>query len=118
MSRVDVSRARSVLRRRPGGERAASDPFVKAALETARNAEVGDLDEIVERLAAVSAEAAGLAAVAEQHRDGLGLSETMGLLRVVEATISRAALSFEGAADLSAALGEDRETISQPGVLR
>lgn len=119
MTAVDVRRATALLRRRSGHERPARSPFVVAAQHAAATIEPGQpLDALLTRIADLSAEVAALAAVAEQQRDGLGLSETLRLTRALESVVARAALSFEDASQQRAELCADREMISPSRALR
>lgn len=70
---VDRARAAAFLRRRRGGDRPASDPFVSNALRHAapgaanRHGEPDRLYDLVRRIREHAAALAGLAAVADQH---------------------------------------------------
>lgn len=118
MSAVDIGRARAFLRRRSGHDRPARDPFVVAAQHSA--ADIGpdhSLDQLLGRIADLSAGVAALAAVAEQRREVLGLAEPLRLTGALESVVARAALSFEDTSQRRAELCTDREMTSRSKAL-
>lgn len=116
MSALDRGRAARFLRRRHGVDHG-RDEFVDSALAAARAVDhETPLSDLIERGSSLATELAGIAAAAEQRRDGLGLTETMRLVRSLEEAVSLAALAHRQLGRI-AAVSQDREIVSQSGGL-
>jgi len=106
---VDLKEAVALLRRRSGGERSSTSPFVVAARDRLEHAVSGTdptddpLREIVATMQDRAAELAGLAAVLDQHpqRRALPLGAAMRLPTELEQIVSTAALAYDRAARLA-----------------